>query len=253
MIQRALEAGVARMLAPGLNLVSSRACVAIAAEYPSVFAAVGIHPMEPASLDVNAVAHLRALAGRTKVVAIGEIGLDYYWVRDAVEQSKQRDILREQLRLAAELRKPVILHCREQGDAEGGPCARDLLSILSDWSTERGEMLQNPGVLHSFSGSLADALHAIEMGFCIGVTGPITYRNADNRRQIIAALPLERLLIETDAPYLAPHPHRGKRNEPAYVAHIADKIAAILSTSPEEVVAVTAQNAARLFSWGETV
>jgi TatD DNase family protein len=146
----------------------------------------------------------------------------------------------------------VILHCREQGDAEGGPCAEDLLSILSDWSRERSAMSWNPGVLHSFSGSLADARSAIEMGFCIGVTGPITYKNADSRRQTVAALPLEHLLIETDAPYLAPQPHRGKRNEPAYVAHIADKIAAILSISLQEVVAVTAQNAARLFSWGET-
>ena len=251
-IRRALDAGVTRLLTPGLNLVSSRACVALAMEYPSVFAAVGIHPTEPATHAASALAQLRELARDARVVAIGEIGLDYYWVRDPDEQSKQRDLLRQQLHLAAELRKPVILHCRERGDAEGGPCAQDLLSILDDWTGERGETQPNPGVLHSFSGSLADALRAMEMGFCIGITGPITYKNADSRRHTVAALPLERLLIETDAPYLAPQPHRGKRNEPAYVAHIADKIAAVLSISSQEVVAVTAQNAARLFSWGET-
>src|SRR5512135_1967213 len=108
------------MLTPGLNLASSRACIDIAAEYPSVFAAVGIHPTEPVGLELNAIAQLRELGGNPRVVAIGEIGLDYYWVRDPAKQSKQRDLLRQQLRLAAELRMPVILHCREQGDAEGG-------------------------------------------------------------------------------------------------------------------------------------
>ncbi len=164
-ILRALDAGVTRMLAPGLNLTSSRACIALAAEYPSVFAAVGFHPTEPAPLDGAAITQLRELAGGAKAVAIGEIGLDYYWVHDPAERSKQRDTLRTQLRLAAELRKPVILHCREQGDAEGGPCAEALLSMLSDWSREREEMQRNPGVLHSFSGSLADARRAIDMGF----------------------------------------------------------------------------------------
>jgi TatD DNase family protein len=251
-IRRALDAGVARMLAPGVNLASSQACSYLAAQYPAVYAAVGIHPTEQASFSPAAIADLRHLAGRSKVVAIGEIGLDYYWVTDPAERSKQRDLLREQLRLAGELEKPVILHCREQGDAEGGPCAEDLLSILSGWLRERGETRGNLGVLHSFAGSLSDARRAIDMGFYIGVTGPVTYRNADSRRRTVAALPLQRLVIETDSPYLAPYPHRGTRNEPAYVAHIADKIAAILSISPQEVVAVTAQNAARLFSWGET-
>ncbi|HEX8990462.1 MAG TPA: TatD family hydrolase [Anaerolineales bacterium] len=251
-IRRALDAGVTRMLTPGLNLASSQACADLAVEYPSIFAAVGWHPTEPATPDASTIAQLRELAARPRVVAIGEIGLDYYWVRDPGEQSDQRDLLRAQLHLATDVRKPVILHCREQGDAAGGPCAEDLLSILGDWLSESGEAPMNPGVLHSFAGSLSDARRAIDLGFYIGITGPVTYKNAENRRQTVAALPLERLLIETDSPYLAPHPHRGKRNEPAYVAHIADKIAAILSISPQEVVAVTAQNAARLFSWGET-
>ncbi|MGZ3391993.1 MAG: TatD family hydrolase, partial [Isosphaeraceae bacterium] len=119
--------------------------------------------------------------------------------------------------------------------------------ILAQWA----QSSPAPGVLHSFSGSLETARRALELGFCIGVTGPVTYKNAAHRREVIAAIPLERLLIETDSPYLAPHPYRGKRNEPAYVTHIADKIAEIQSRTPQEVVAVTGINAARLFSWGE--
>ena len=110
-----------------------------------------------------------------------------------------------------------------------------------------------PGVLHSFSGSLETARRALDLGFYIGVTGPITYKNAEARRKVIGAIPIERLLIETDAPYLAPHPYRGKRNEPAYVTHIADKIADIQSRTPQEVAAVTGENSARLFDWGVTV
>ncbi len=186
------------------------------------------------------------------MVAIGEIGLDYYWVTDPNQQARQRETLSAQLHVASELGKPVVLHCREKGDAEYGPCIDDLLRILAEWLRETHPSSPHPGVLHSFSSGLNAARRAIELGFFIGVTGPITYKNAASRRETIAALPLESLLIETDSPYLAPQPHRGQRNEPAYVAHIADKIAAIRSRQPEEIATVTAQNAARLFSWGES-
>ena len=251
-IRRALDAGLGRVLVPGINLKSSRRCIELAGEYPAVFAAVGVHPTEVESWETDTADQIRELAGHPKVVAIGEIGLDYYWITDPDQQSRQRDALRAQLELAAELRKPVIVHAREKGDASQGPCFEDLMAMLEAWVesfTRRGLRAHSPGVLHSFSGSSEIASRAIDLGFYIGVTGPVTYKNAEARRQVIAVLPLERILIETDSPYLAPHPYRGKRNEPAYVAHIADKIAAIHSRSPQDVGTITAENAARLFSW----
>jgi TatD DNase family protein len=251
-IGRAREAGIERILVPALDVHSSRRCVELCAEYPGLFAAVGIHPTEVEKQEADGISILRGLAVNPKVVAIGEIGLDYYWVQDAEQQSHQRDVLLQQLELAAKLGKPVVIHAREKGDADQGPCADDLMAILEDWVKARanGESSKPvPGVLHSFSSNLDVARRAIELGFYIGVTGPVTYKNAERRRDVIAALPLERLLIETDAPYLAPQPHRGSRNEPAYVTYIADKIAAIQSSSPEEVAAVTGQNAAQIFSW----
>ncbi len=246
-IERALQVGVTRILVPGVTVESSRRALALAGEYPALFAAVGIHPTDLVSLDDRTLAVLRTLAENPKVAAIGEIGLDYYWVTDPEKQAQQREALRAQLTLAHDLHKPVVLHAREKDDAVQGPCAEDLISILEQWT----QPSPAPGVLHSFSGSLETARRALELGFYIGVTGPVTYKNAAYRREVIAAIPLERLLIETDSPYLAPHPYRGKRNEPAYVTHIADKIAQIQSRTPQEVVAVTGTNAARLFSWGE--
>ncbi|MGZ6316351.1 MAG: TatD family hydrolase [Anaerolineales bacterium] len=246
-IERALQAGVTRILIPGVTLESSRRALELAGQYPALFAAIGIHPTDPDTLDDHALAVLRTLAESPRVVAIGEIGLDYYWVTDPEKHAQQREALRAQLMLAQELRKPVVIHAREKEDASDGPCAQDLLSILEQWA----QPSPAPGVLHSFSGSLETARRALELGFYIGVTGPVTYKNAAYRREVIAAIPLDRLLIETDSPYLAPHPYRGKRNEPAYVTHIADKIAEIQSRTPQEVVAVTGINAARLFSWGE--
>jgi TatD DNase family protein len=221
-----------------------------------LYAAVGVHPNEAETWDGQTISSLKELAAQSlKVVAIGEIGLDYYWNKSPHED--QITILKEQLNLAAELEMPVVIHSREKDDAEQGACAEDLIKILEEWVSGlrlRNEALaQKPGVLHSFSGSIETSKRAIELGFNIGVTGPITYKNAEQKRQVISNLPVERLLIETDAPYLAPEPHRGKRNEPAFVLHIADKIAEIKSRTPQEVAAATTENAARLFSWGESV
>ena len=180
-IGRALEAGVTRILLPGINLGSSRRCVELAAENSPLYAAVGLHPTEAESLPADALNQLRDLARRPKVVAVGEIGLDYYWVHDAEQQSRQRELLRRQLLVAAEFNQPVVIHAREKDDAEGGPCAEDLLSMLESWIADRGHAVQQakpPGVLHSFSSSLEAARRAIGMGFYIGVTGPITYKNA---------------------------------------------------------------------------
>ena len=255
-IQRAINAGVTRILVPSLTGTSSRVAVKLAELNPMLYAAVGVHPNEAESWDGQTISALKELAAQSlKVAAIGEIGLDYYWNKSPREE--QISILKEQLNLAAELELPVVIHSREKEDAEQGTCSEDLIKILEEWVSglrSRNEALeQRTGVLHSFSGSIETAKRAIDLGFYIGVTGPITYKNAEKKRQVIGNLPLERLLIETDAPYLTPEPYRGKRNEPAFVLHIADKIAEIQSRGTQEIAAATTENAARLFSWRESV
>jgi TatD DNase family protein len=253
-MDRARAAGVSRILIPAVTLPSSLSAVKLAESDPMLFAAIGVHPTDALTWDDGTAAALRELASNPKVVAIGEIGLDYYW--DAALHDVQQRVLREQLDLATGLELPVVIHLREAGDAEDGDCAREALTLLEDWanSLERGgnPLADRPGVLHSFSGSASTARRAIDLHFYIGVTGPVTFKNAVRRQQLIASLPLERLLIETDAPFLSPEPRRGRRNEPANVAHIADKIASLHSRTPEEIAAFTSENARRLFRWGET-
>ncbi len=256
-IQRAKDAGLIRILVPGTDQTSSADAVKLAESDSIIYAAVGFQPTDIDKLNEDAFKKISELTKHQKVVAIGEIGLDYYWVKEEEKRAAQREGSRRQLDLAESVQKPVIIHLREENDAVQGDAAGDLVKILEEWVARLGSrnatLAQRLGVLHSFSGSLATATRAIQLGFYIGVTGPITYKNAEHKRQVIAALPLERLLIETDSPYLAPHPYRGKRNEPAFVAHIADKIAEIKSSNPQEVAAITTANAARLFSWGEIV
>jgi TatD DNase family protein len=255
-LERAAAAGLTRILIPALDLASSRRVVKLAASHPMLFAAVGVHPTEAAAWNDATHDDLRALAQHDmphRIVAIGEIGLDYYW--EAAPHEIQQAALREQLGLAAELSLPVVVHLREKEDAQGGPCARDLMAMLGDWMKElraQGNPLaERPGVLHSFSGDLATAEQALELGFHIGVTGPVTYKNAEAKRDVIRRIPLQRILIETDAPYLAPVPQRGRRNEPAFVRHIADKIAELNQITPEEAAGITSENAERLFGWGK--
>jgi len=257
-LKRAWEAGLTRILIPGLDLASSLAAVKLAESHPRLFAAIGVHPSEASKvesqtsdLQPSTFDEFRKLAQNPKVKAIGEIGLDYYW-NDA-PHAVQQQVLEEQLNLAAELKLPVVLHLREAGDAPDGDCASDLLNILEAWvgrlRTGQNPLAERPGVFHSFSGSQAVAERALQLNFYIGITGPLTYKNAESKRQLVKALPLDRILIETDAPFLAPVPQRGKRNEPAFVRHIADKIAEIQSQNSEEIAAITTANAARLFSW----
>jgi len=252
-IRRAEKAGLVRILIPAISLASSLSSVKLAESHPMLYAAIGIQPNESLTWDNVSIAALRELSIKPKVVAIGEIGLDYYW--DAAPHEHQQLVFREQLDLAAELELPVTIHLREKGDATDGPCYEDAIHILEKWVADLGpdkEMLmKNPGVLHSFSGSLETARQVIALNFFIGVTGPVTFKNAIYKQEMFSQLPLDCLLIETDAPYLAPHPHRGKRNEPAFVCEIADKIAQLQSRNQEEVAAVTTANAGRLFSWGE--
>jgi TatD DNase family protein len=255
-LERAARAGVERILIPGLTLTSSRSAVKLTENHPMLYAAIGVHPTEASKVEsqtsdfrCSIFEEFRGLAQNPKVKAVGEIGLDYYW--DAAPHDLQQRILREQLDLAIELELPVVIHFREKGDATDGPCASDLMRVLEEWVNRLGRgkssLEERPGVLHSFSGSREMAQRAIGLNFYIGVTGPVTYRK--DRQELIASLPLARLLIETDAPFLAPSLHRGKRNEPAFVALIADKIAALHSCNLEQAAAVTSANALRLFGW----
>ncbi len=269
-IQRAMDAGITRMLIPALDLDSSRAGIKLAETYANIFVAVGFHPTDLDKWRESSIEDLRNLimessgaplerqeqapAPNNKIVAIGEIGLDYYWVKETEKRAFQRDVLKQQLQLAHEVNKPVVIHMREENDTWFGQASVDLLEILSVWheqlATEKHSLAERPGVLHSFNGNLETAQKALRLNFYIGVTGPVTYKNAEEKRQIIRQLPLERLLVETDSPFLTPIPYRGKRNEPAFVAYIADKIAEIQLTTREQVAESTTSNAARLFGWG---
>jgi len=269
-LQRALEAGIARMLIPGLDWNSSLAAIKLAGSHPGLFAAVGFHPTDVEKWQETSYEQLKGLIMESrgkpleiqeqapgphkKIVAIGEIGLDYYWVKEPEKQAHQREILKQQLLLAQEVNKPVIIHMREENDAWFGPASIDLLEILSEWQgalrRQNHPLAERPGVLHSFNGNLESAQRALDLNFYIGVTGPVTYKNAEEKRQIIRQLPLDRLLIETDSPFLTPVPMRGKRNEPAFVIHIADKIAQIHMTTLEQIGEKTTGNATRLFGWG---
>jgi TatD DNase family protein len=253
-IERAFAAGVNRILIPALDLESSRSAVQLAESHARLYAAVGFHPTDLEHFSQEALDKLRHLAAHPKVVAVGEIGIDYYWVQEKEKRLFQHEALKKQLVFARSLGKPAVIHMREENDAWFGQASIDLLDILSNWQQElRAQshpLAEKPGVLHSFNGSLETARKAMDLNFYIGVTGPVTYKNAEEKRQIIRQLPLERMLIETDAPFLTPLPHRGKRNEPAFVTYIADKIAEIHKTTREQVAQITAANAERLFGWG---
>jgi TatD DNase family protein len=251
-IGRANDSGLIRILVPGLQLRSSKEALRLAESNPSVYAAVGFHPTDLDEFSDQTFEEIKKLARHPKVVAIGEIGIDYYWVKEIDKRRLQREILKRQLQFAKEINKPVIIHMREENDAWFGDASVDLLEILKDWQGSlQGKLAERPGVMHSFNGTLETAQKALALNFYIGITGPVTYKNAEEKRAIIRQLSLDRLLIETDSPFLAPVPHRGGRNEPAYVRHIADKIAEIHSKSPAEIAATTTANAARLFAWGD--
>ena len=252
-LQRAAAAGVTRILIPALDLESSLSAIKLAESNPNVYAGVGFHPTDLDKFSEPAFEETKRLAGHAKVVAIGEIGIDYYWVKEPEKRAFQHEALRRQLEFAASIHKPVIIHMREEGDAWFGQASIDLLRILSEWHRElrsrNHPLAQKPGVLHSFNGNLETAQKALALNFYIGVTGPVTYKNAEEKRNIIKQLPMTQLLIETDSPFLTPVPHRGRRNEPAFVTYIADKIAEIHRITREQVSEITARNAAHLFGW----
>ena len=234
-VARALAAGVTRIIVPAIDLASCTAVLQLAEQYETVYAAVGVHPNSSADWQDKWISRLHELAQHEKVVAVGEIGLDYY--RDHSPKAVQQRALRHQLALAAELELPVILHNREANE--------DIIHLLAE-SPLAGK--ERPGVLHSFAADWPTAQAALDMGCYLGFTGPVTYKKADDLRQVVAQVPLERILVETDAPYLPPQPYRGKRNEPAYVQYIAERIAAIQGLAAADFAQQSSANAQRLFA-----
>jgi len=237
-IDRATEQGVAAIINPGVNLDSSRAAIALAERYEHVYAAVGIHPTATDELDQAALKTLRQLAAHPKVVAIGEIGLDYYWPNQpgrtwsCASPETQRKAFRRQLDLAADLGLPVIVHNRE--------AHTDVMIGLGD---SRGVT----GVMHSFSGDLDLAEWTVDLGFYVGISGPVTYNKNHELKKIVRQVTFDRLLIETDAPFLPPSPHRGQRNEPAFVCLVAEEIARQRECDVSDVALRTNDNALTLF------
>lgn len=246
-VERAEAAGVRAIVNPGIDLAHSRAAIALSEAFDAVYAAVGIHPNSSAGIGPEELAELRALSAHTRVVALGEIGLDYYW--QLVEPAVQRTVFEAQLELAAELGLPVIIHCREAND--------DVAAVLRSWvageSFRRSPLARRPfaGVLHAFPGDLALAREAWEWNFVVGLGGPVTFRNARALHELAPQLRLDRLMLETDAPYLTPHPHRGKRNEPAWVELVCRQIAALTGLTPEAVAEATTAVAVRFFGLEE--
>ena len=237
-LERAWDIGIIRILIPGIDLPSSRAAIALAEAYQPIFVAVGVHPNSANKWDMRSIGFLDELCSHPKVVAIGEIGLDYY--REWTPPALQKRIFIEQLNLASHLNLPVVIHTRN-ASPEDRDCIADTLDLIA--ATEV------TGVLHSFSGNIAEAEYAIGLGFYIGITGPVTFNNSVELQKVVASTPLNRLLIETDSPFLSPVPYRGKRNEPGNVRHIAEKIGEIHNKSISTVAKVTTENASRLFNW----
>jgi TatD DNase family protein len=242
-LERALESKVERILVPGVDLSTSQRAIHLSEKHPNIFAAVGVHPNMANSWNSDTIKEIASLCQHPKVVAIGEIGLDFY--RDYANPEMQIDIFQAQLAVAANMELPVIIHNRKS--------FQDLWPILTNWyaglASKSNGLATRPGVLHAFEESLASAQQAVSINFKIGICGAITFPTNVSLVEIVNSLPLQSFLIETDAPYITPHPYRGKRNEPANVKFIVEKIADISNINYKEVAAITSRNAERLFLW----
>lgn len=238
MLERAWAAGIQQVIMPAIDVPSIHQAIALAEQYEGrLYAMAALHPSETQEATAEDFSAVAALCSHPKVVAVGESGLDYYWDRSF--DAKQHAYFRQHIRLAIEQDLPLILHNREASD--------DLLRILAEEKAASAHPEKLRGILHCFTGPLAVAERAIELGFLLGIGGIVTFKNG-GLAEILPDIPLEHLALETDAPFLAPMPYRGKRNEPAYVPHIAEKVAHVQSIAIEEVARVTTQNALRLFA-----
>lgn len=237
-VDRAREAGVDRFIIPAIEPALTPRIQALAETTPGVFCCAGLHPNSSAGFLPDVIEEIRSLARHRLCVAVGEIGLDYHWDNSPVPV--QRRAFEDQLALAADLELPVVIHNREATD--------DVLSMLRDWVPQLPPALRDrAGVLHAFSGTPAQVETAVELGFYLGFGGPLTYKNADETRRSASAVPLDRLLLETDAPYLTPTPHRGKRNEPGYVRLVAERMTTVRGITLDDLASATSANAERLF------
>lgn len=234
-IGRAQKAGVTRAVCVGYDLESSARSVELARDIPMVSASVGVHPHDARTFDSDTAQRIRALASeRPYVLAIGETGLDYY--RDLSPRDVQQKVYREHIHMATELDLPLIIHSRDSQE--------DVLGILEE------EGVPSHGVvMHCLPSDPDFARGAVALGCYVGIAGPVTFKNADHLREIVASLPLDRILLETDAPYLAPHPHRGQRNEPSYIPLIESAVADLKGVSTAVVAEITSANASSLFQF----
>ncbi|GMA63981.1 TatD family hydrolase [Alicyclobacillus fastidiosus] len=231
-IQGARAAGVKYIVVPAIDVVTARRAIAIAERYEGVYAAVGIHPESAKDVPACDFDEVERLAAHQKVVAIGEIGLDYYW--DAAPRPEQQAVLRRQIELAKRVDLPIIIHNRES--------TKDVVDVLRDaGAAEVG------GVMHCFNETLDVAEKCMALGFYISFGGPVTFKKAEDVREVAAQIPDDRILIETDSPYLSPHPFRGKRNEPARVRLVAEQIAQVRGVDVDVLAAQTTANALALF------
>jgi TatD DNase family protein len=232
-IARARENGVSYVCNIGYNKETIVSSLELAHTYDFIYTAIGWHPQDAITMTDDDLAWIEKLATEErKVVAIGEIGLDYYW--DTSPKDVQQDVFRRQIRLAKKLKLPIIIHDRE--------AHQDILDILREEKAE-----EVGGIMHCFSGSPEMAEQCIDLNFHISLGGPVTFKNAKKPKEVAERVPLERLLIETDCPYLTPHPYRGKRNESAYVRYVAEEIAQLKNISFEKLAQITTENAKRLF------
>lgn len=231
-LKRAQDAGVHRIACIGYDLASSQDAVLIARKYKQVYAAVGIHPHDAQTMIPEVLEKLKSLAKDPKVVAIGETGLDYY--RDLSPREKQQEAFVEQIKLAQVVGKPIVIHDRDAN--------QDVIDIIKKYNAGK-----NGGIMHCYSGNLPLALEAIKAGFYISFAGPLTYKNARKSQEVVVKIPMDRLLVETDCPYLTPEPLRGKSNEPANIKYTVEKIAVLRNQHPDEVAYLTERNACRVY------
>lgn len=231
-INRALEAGVERMLVVGFDRPTIQKAMELVEAYDFLYASVGWHPVDAIDMTDEDLLWIEELTAHPKVVALGEMGLDYYW--DKSPKEVQKEVFRRQIQLAKKVKLPIIIHNRE--------ATADIITILKEEGA--GEV---GGIMHCFSGSAETAMECIKLNFLISLGGPVTFKNAKKPKEVAKEVPLDKLLIETDCPYLAPHPYRGKRNEPAYVRLVAEQIAELKEISIEEVERITTENAKKLF------
>jgi TatD DNase family protein len=239
-LERAWQAGLSAMVLVGTDADCSQQALSLAESHPNLFASVGWHPHQAAQFDDRASLALRRLAQSPKAVAVGEIGLDFY--RRLSPPETQRAVFQQMLDLAAELGLPVVIHSRSAED--------ETFAILSGWAAQVKDQWpqERPlGVVHCFSGDLALALRYVQLGFLVSIAGNVTYSNTARLASVVAGLPLERLLVETDAPYLTPQSRRGRRNEPSFLLETVGKIAEIRAQTVREVADQTSANAAAFY------